>query len=94
MVKIVWTRKAVSDLKSIFNFISTDSRIYARQWIDKLVARVDQLSEFPKSGRIIPEKNDPSFREIIEGNYRIFYKLQKGSVIILRVHSSYRQISF
>ena len=63
MVKIVWTRKAANDLKHIFNFISTDSRIYARHWVDKIVSRVDQLSEFPESGRIIPEKNDPLFRE-------------------------------
>lgn len=94
MVKIVWTRKAINDLKHIFNFISADSRIYAKQWVDKLVSRVDQLSEFPESGRIIPERNDPLFREVVEGNYRIFYKLQRGSVVILRVHSSYRQISF
>jgi addiction module RelE/StbE family toxin len=94
MVKIVWTRKAVNDLKHIFNFISIDSKIYAKQWVDKLVSRVDQLSDFPESGRIIPEKNDPLFREIVEGNYRIFYKLQKGNVVILRVHSSYRQIVF
>ena len=29
MVKIVWTRKAINDLKHIFNYISADSRTYA-----------------------------------------------------------------
>ena len=37
-----------------------------------LIQRVDQLIEFPESGRIVPEKKEPEIRELIEGNYRIF----------------------
>jgi toxin ParE1/3/4 len=53
---------------------------------------LNQLEAFPESGRIVPEKEDPSIREIIEGNFRIFYRLQRGTVIILRIHNSARKI--
>jgi len=36
------------------------------------------LVNFPESGRIVPEKNNPEIRELIEGNYRIFYKAKKN----------------
>ncbi|MBK7360393.1 MAG: type II toxin-antitoxin system RelE/ParE family toxin [Saprospiraceae bacterium] len=92
MAKIKWGKKATKDLKSIHEYISLDSRFYANQYISKIVLRVDQLQNFPESGRIVPEKEDPSIRELIEGNYRIFYKTQRGNVIILRIHHSSRKI--
>lgn len=92
MVKINWTKSSLKDLKLIFEYISTDSHFYASRFINQLVARVEQLIIFPESGRIVPEKEDPAIRELIEGNYRIFYRLQKSSVTILRIHNSARRI--
>ncbi len=93
MVKISWTKKSIDDLKSIHNYISLDSTVYANRFIEKIISRVDQLENFPESGRIVPEKEEASIRELIEGNYRIFYKLKKQSVIILRIHNSARSIT-
>ena len=43
----------------------------------------------PKLGRIVPEKNDDTIRELIEGNYRIIYEVKRDdSVEILVVHHS------
>ena len=37
--------------------------------------------------------NDPTMRrELIEGNYRIFYRLQKEKITILRIHNAARKI--
>jgi addiction module RelE/StbE family toxin len=92
MAKISWTRKSIKDLKSIHEYISLDSKFYAARFINRLVSRVDQLMDFPESGRIVPEKEDPSIRELIEGNYRIFYKFQKDKVTILRIHNSSKSV--
>jgi hypothetical protein len=48
-----------------------------KRFVIKLIDRVDQLIEFPESGREVPEKNNPEIRELIEGNYRIFYRFEK-----------------
>ncbi len=50
--------------------------------------------EYPRSGRMIPEAGyDDSLREIIQGNYRIFYEIKSEFKIeILAVHHSARNI--
>ena len=92
MVKIVWTDLAIDDLKSIFDYISQDSRRYAFDQINKIQDRVDQLINFPESGRIVPEYGINNYRELIEGNYRIPYRLFPDHVDILRIHHSSRKI--
>ena len=94
MAEITWTRSALHDLKLIHQYISEDSNYYADRFILKLISRVDVLDKFPLSGRMVPEKEDPAIRELIEGNYRIFYKVvsQKG-IFIIRIHHGARNIS-
>ncbi len=92
MAQIDWTKKSLKDLRAINDYISLDSTFYAARFILKLINRVDQLIEFPESGRIVPERNIPEIRELIEGNYRIFYRLQKGKITILRIHNAARKI--
>ena len=86
MVEIEWSEIALDDLKEIHEYISKDSKLYADRYINKLFTRVDQLETHPKSGRIVPEYNMEIIRELIEGNYRIVYKIIQNSVFILRVH--------
>ena len=92
MAQISWTKKSLKDLRAINDYISLDSSFYAARFISKLISRVDQLIEFPESGRMVPEKNVPEIRELIEGNYRIFYRLQKEKITILRIHNAARRI--
>jgi toxin ParE1/3/4 len=92
MAQINWTKKSLKDLRAINDYISLDSTFYASRFISKLIKRVDQLIEFPESGRMVLEKNSPEIRELIEGNYRIFYRLQKVKVTILRIHNAARKI--
>jgi addiction module RelE/StbE family toxin len=94
MVKINWTKIALRDLNHIHKYIAEDSKYYADRLIAKLVERVEILEKFPLAGRIVPEKEDETIRELIEGNYRIFYKVKKDTAIsILRVHHSAKNIS-
>ena len=92
MAKISWTRRSINDLKLIHEFISLESKFYADRFINKIVSRVEQLIELPESGRIIPEKEENDLRELIEGNYRIFYRVQRNNVTILRIHNSAKNI--
>jgi len=92
MAQISWTKRSIQDLKSIYDYISLDSTFYAARFISKIIKRVDILIEFPESGRMVPEKNTTEIRELIEGNYRIFYRLRKGDVTILRIHNAARKI--
>ena len=88
MVKIIWTQLAIDDLKSIHGYIVTESNVYANRMIEKIITRVDQLERFPESGKIVPEFGQKSIRELIEGNYRIVYKIHFEYIGIARVHHS------
>ena len=93
MVEIVWTRSALKDLHNIFLYISADSVFYAARFSTKLLNRVEILKHYPLSGRMVPEKENKTIRELIEGNYRIFYFLKSDKKIyILRIHHSSKQI--
>ena len=90
MVKVVWTDLAIEDLKSIHEYISKDSKFYADRFVTKLINRVDQLENYPQSGRIVPEFGKEDIRELIEGNYRIIFRIKVDHVGIVRVHHSSR----
>jgi plasmid stabilization system protein ParE len=67
---------------------SKDSKVYADRFVENLIARVDQLEHFPKSGRMVPEFAEETIRELIEGNYRIVFKIDKDHIGIVRIHHS------
>lgn len=90
MVKIVWTPLAISDLKNIHDYISNETPVYANRMIEKFIERVDLLYNFPESGRIVPEFGQKSIRELIEGNYRIVYKIHADQIGIARIHHTAR----
>ena len=92
MVAIIWTEYALEDLKLIHEYISKDSKVYADRQVEKIIKRVDQVSNFPKSGRIVPEFSTESLRELIEGNYRIIYRISSDKIAIVRIHHAARQL--
>jgi len=95
MVEITWTPFALDDLQSIYDYIANDSPTYAGRYTDKLIERVDILIENPKAGRVVPELENELIRELIEGSYRIIYKITSFNEIgILRIHHSARLLKF
>jgi toxin ParE1/3/4 len=92
MTQIYWTELARYDLQSIHDFISKDSPFYADKFIERLIERTGQLEQFPESGRVVPEFNNETIREIIEGNYRIVYRTRPGNVTIIRIHHAARML--
>ncbi len=73
MTKIEWSAEAASDLENIKNYIAQNSPSYAKIFIEKIMHAVERLADHPLSGRVVPEFEDPQFREIFHGNYRIIY---------------------
>ncbi|MCF8372952.1 MAG: type II toxin-antitoxin system RelE/ParE family toxin [Bacteroidales bacterium] len=75
MVRINWTTQAREDLKSIADYISIDSKQYARLQILRIRNQTHILRNHNYIGRIVPEINKDDFRELIVGRYRIIYKI-------------------
>jgi len=94
MVKIIWTQRSLTDLKSIAEYISQDSIKYASLTVERIINVTTYLETNPKIGRMVPElRRQDKIREIILGNYRIIYKITSlQSVHILTVHHSYKRL--
>lgn len=93
MVKIVWTDLAIEDLKTIHDYIAGESKLYASRFVEKVLSRVDQLAAFPMSGRKVPEIGKSEIRELLEGNYRIIFKVDEQALAILRVYHAARLLT-
>ena len=90
MTPLVWTRRAIEDIQTIQRFIEKDSPHYAQLVGQQLISAVERLATFPQSGRIVPEVNDPAVREVIQGSYRIVYRLIHSEIHVLTVHHAAR----
>lgn len=93
-IEINWTPPALQDVESIAEYIARDSEQFAKIQTTRFLSRVEILRDFPHSGRVVPEFSNQSLRELIEGNYRIVYRIvNENRVDILTIHSSYRLLS-
>jgi len=93
MVQINWTNQAKSNLKDISEYISKDSKLYAKRQVLKIRNRTIILMTQPYSGRVVPELQEEIIRELLEGNYRIIYKIVSNKRIdILTIHHTAKDL--
>jgi addiction module RelE/StbE family toxin len=90
VTKLRWSPQAARDLEAIRDYIATDSPRYAALVIERIMGGVERLIAFPESGRIVPERNDPTIREVIVKPYRVVYRLRPGLVEIATVFRASR----
>ena len=79
---------AQDDFNEIIEYYSSYSQDYVETIISEFEENVMSLQQHPKSGRIIPElekQGITQYRELIQGYYRIVYKISKDKVVILTV---------
>ena len=84
-MRIQWSPLAVERVSEIADYIAQDNPFAADKWVRSVFDRVKQVKDFSKSGRYVPETNRKDIRELIYGNYRIIYRIDKKMVSILTV---------
>ena len=90
MTLVRWTPQAVDDLRAIREFIGRDSPRYGRLVVERLFDATQRLEAFPLSGRVVPELGREDVREIIQGEYRIVYRLEGETAELITVFRSSR----
>ena len=84
---IVWAESALEDLRELVRYIAADNPAAAERFGNAIIALLEVLASFPRTGRIVPELRDDLVREVILAPYRIVYELADDSlrVSIVRV---------
>ena len=94
MVELNWTIGAIDDLGAIAEYIGRDSVKYARIQVQKIRDKTRILQTMPRVGKRVRELDDGSIRELLEGRYRIIYKIvSEERIDILTIHHSSRLLS-
>ncbi|WP_083434835.1 type II toxin-antitoxin system RelE/ParE family toxin [Rhodopirellula islandica] len=88
--KIYWTRQSREDLRAVRAHIARDAPATASAYVRKLRLSVGRLRQFPFSGEVVPETGREDLREVLQGNYRIIYRVADRRVDILAVFHNAR----
>ena len=82
---VVWSPEALEDVDDIAAYIARDSAFYAAAIVEKLLAAASGLNQFPQSGRIVPELNQPDIRERFVYSYRLIYRIEPARILVAAV---------
>ncbi len=81
--RVVWTDTAWSDLEQVVTHIAKDSSLYAAAFAREARDTSRSLSHFSNRGRVVPEFNNPTVREVFIRSYRLLYTVSEEAVYIL-----------
>jgi plasmid stabilization system protein ParE len=84
-MKIIWSPLAIDRALEIAEYIALDKPSASDKWINTVFSKVQQLEFSPEIGRVVPEIGNDQFRELIYGNYRIIYRVERKQVSILTI---------
>lgn len=85
-MKLVYTDKAIDDLKRLREFIAAHNPSVAARIAAELVNKIELLPDFPEIGTPVDIAPVPdSVRDMIFGKYIVRYSRHTSAIIILRV---------
>jgi plasmid stabilization system protein ParE len=80
---IRWRKAAGDDLAAIVDHIAADSISAAEKFLGGILSRISALEWFPYSGAVCPHY--PKARQLIYGNYIVYYSVGRNEVLIRAV---------
>lgn len=84
-MNVRWTDNAIDHLTNIYEYIALNSPMYAKQMVDRITRRSEQITYQSLSGRKVPEYDAEDIRELIERPYRIIYRIKESQIDVLAV---------
>ncbi len=80
--RLTWAPSARLDLRELASYIAESRPAAAARFVRHVFDAVEHLADFPESGRIVPEFNDPAIREVICRPCRIVYRVKASERIV------------
>ena len=81
--KVMWTETAWDDLEEVADYIAKDSSHYAAALVREARDAARTLAHLAERGRVVPEFNDPSIRELFVRNYRLIYQVTEQTIYVV-----------
>jgi plasmid stabilization system protein ParE len=90
MARLIWTAKCLDDLERLIEFIERDAPVAACRFAQQIIDRVESLPANPQLGSVIQEDDTRTYRELLQGNYRIIYRIGGDAIYLVAVHHAAR----
>jgi toxin ParE1/3/4 len=90
-----WSETANEDLLSVIEYIARENPLQASKIFGEIKKRAESLRAFPDRGRVVPELQDQGitpYRELINGPWRIMYRVSEDIVYVLSVLDSRQNV--
>jgi toxin ParE1/3/4 len=71
----MWTERALQDIEDIAEYMVLDKPKAASKLITRVLSTVERLTDFPESGRILPELPELNYREVLVNPCRIIFDI-------------------
>jgi len=81
--RVVWTDEARSALDEALSYIVQKSPQGARSVLQQALEVGASLSTMSERGRVVPEQDEPTIREVLVGRYRLLYEVTPSEVRLL-----------
>lgn len=89
-MRVIWTPRAERRAVEAYEFIARERPQAAVEWLRELLVRVSSLDRLPQRGRVVPEINRVTYRELLLPPYRIIYRVDAKQVVVLTLRHSRR----
>jgi plasmid stabilization system protein ParE len=85
-LKIIWTQTAWNDLEDTAILLRRIPGTMQQHLFKKCEIAARSLTNFAERGRVVPEFNDDSIRELFIRSHRLIYKISDKTVYILAIY--------
>jgi plasmid stabilization system protein ParE len=81
--QVVWTDQAQRMLDTAVAYVAQDSQPAAQRLLIQALDTAASLDTLSERGRVVPELNQPTVRELFVQRYRLIYEVTPAAVQIL-----------
>ncbi|HEY5433515.1 MAG TPA: type II toxin-antitoxin system RelE/ParE family toxin [Coriobacteriia bacterium] len=91
-MKVIWASLVEEQVAEAFAYIAAERPAAALKWFERVVTVTESLSELPDQGRMVPEAQRQSVRELLVEPYRVVYFRGDDRLLILTVQHERRDL--
>lgn len=80
---VIWAASARDALDEVTAYIAQDSHQAAVRILETALEAAERLATFSGLGRVVPELNDATVREVFVHQYRLLYHVENERVVVV-----------
>jgi len=93
-LQLLFSPSALEDLQELLTWFDEQGVAETgRRIAGELIAAAESLIDYPEMGRVVPEFDTPTLRELIRPPYRLVYRLDADRIAVIRIWRSERRLT-